>query len=121
MDVHKGNIIAEEKCPFCRAKECVGDKGLIDRLTKRIEINNDANAMHVLGYYYLYGCRGLSKDETKTYELWHKAGELGCALSNLCIANMESDERKSKHYYEVAAIEGNAKARHNLGILEVRY
>ena len=29
---------------------------------------------------------------------------------------MERDEKKSKHYWELAAIVGNARARHNLGI-----
>ena len=75
--------------------------------------------MHILGYYYHEGYRGLSRDETKTYELWHRAGELGCALSNLCIAKMESDAKKIYQCYKLAAMGGNANARHNLGMNEL--
>ena len=117
---HQGNLITEKKCPFCRAEERVTNKEVINRITKRIKINNDANAMHLLGYYYYKGGRGLRRDVTKTYELWHRAGELGCALSNFCIAQMESDTRKKYQCYKLAAMGGNVDARHNLGMNELR-
>ena len=31
---------------------------------------------------------------------------------------MEMDKRKAKHYWELAAMNGNAGARHNLGMIE---
>ena len=31
---------------------------------------------------------------------------------------MEADTKKAKYYYEVAAMRGNAMARHNLGAME---
>ena len=56
-----------------------------------------------------------------------KAGELGCAEAyfNLGIVygngmGVEIDEEKAKHYWELAAMNGNVKARHNLGALEGR-
>ena len=33
---------------------------------------------------------------------------------------MESDTKKAKHYWELAAVNGSARARHNLGYIEVQ-
>ena len=33
---------------------------------------------------------------------------------------VEANEKKAKHYWELAAIKGNVHARHNLGVLEGR-
>ena len=61
----------------------------------------------------------------KANELWLKAGELGCAEAysrlGYVYANgqgVERNEKKAKHYYEIAAMKGEVKARHNLGALE---
>ena len=58
-------------------------------------------------------------------ELYHKAGELGCtaAYNNIGDAyyygrGVERDEKKAAHYFELAAMTGNATSRHNLGALE---
>jgi len=55
-------------------------------------------------------------------ELWHRAGELGCASScfdiGLCYMSgngVGMDEKRAIHYYELSAMGGHAKGRHNLG------
>jgi len=85
----------------------------------------DAAAMFNLGCYYQNGTLGLSQDYTKALELSHRAAELGyaSAYTNIGYAyyhgrGVEVDKKKAKHYYEVAAMGGDATARYNLGLLE---
>ena len=68
---------------------------------------------------------GLPQDEEKAIELLLKAGELGCADAyfNLGIAydygrGVAIDKKKAKHYYELAAMNGDIRARNNLGCSE---
>ena len=94
-------------------------------MKKRAE-GGDAVAIHQLGCAYRDGDMGLRQDDEKAMELWLKAGELGCVAAYYSIGNayyngdgVERDLKKAKHYYELAAMGGNAKARHNLGISEM--
>ena len=82
----------------------------------------DPIAIYNLGGFYRDGVFGFPQDYTKALELWHRAGELGCADAYCRIAYVYSkgvgvkvDKKKAKHYYELAAIGGNEVARHNLG------
>ena len=118
-----GNIIADEKCPFCRTPDPT-KKEMIKRLKKRMELG-DANAFCMMGSYYSGGHHGLPQDSAKAVELWQKAGKLGNAMAYNNIGSayyngdgVESDEEKAKHYLELAAMEGCVLARHNLGISE---
>ena len=77
---HKGNIDADGKCPFCRTPAHDSDEEIIQRLEKRMELN-DAQAISSLGCYYSKGEHGLPQSNTKALELWHRAGELGCPLA----------------------------------------
>ena len=111
-------------CPFCRAIPNTSDEELVERIKKRSE-SDDAIAMNQLGNYYDDGRRGLPQNYDRAMELWLRAGELGCAMAYNNIANayytgegVEQDETKAKHYYELAAMGGYAKARHNLGVIE---
>jgi TPR repeat protein len=114
-------------CPFCRTPTHTSNEENIKRLKKRVEVG-DAEAMNILGSCYYEGMRGLARDHDKALELWHQAGKVGCTLaSNFCIghahehgAGVERDKMKAKHYYELAAMMGYAKARHNLGNVEFR-
>jgi TPR repeat protein len=70
---------------------------------------------------------GFPQDYAKALEHWHRAGELGHAASyhNIGYAylygrGVERNEKKAKHYWELAAMGGDETARHNLGILEER-
>jgi len=73
------------------------------------------------------GIRGFPQDHTKALEYWHRAGELGIAKAYVNIGyayqygeGVEVDEKKAIHYYELAAMAGDADARHNLGLEEER-
>ena len=74
---------------------------------------------------YADGIRGMPQDWVKANELWLKAGDLGCADAYFNLGNSytngmgaEVDEKKAKHYYELAAMKGETSARHNLGCIE---
>ena len=78
-----------------------------------------------MGFYYSQGQSGLPQNHAKALELWHRAGELGYANAYFAIGSayyfgrgVEVDEKKAKHYYELAAIEGCAQARNHLGVKE---
>ena len=93
-------------------------------LQKRVEVG-DANAMFNLGCCYEEGTWGLPRDYAKAMELWHRAGELGCAEAYYNIVHayyhgqgVERDEKKAEHYFVLAAMGGHAIARHNLGYFE---
>ena len=116
----------EQKCPFCRTPAPESDKENVKRLNKRKEAG-DVRAMYILGCFYSKGRYGLPQDYEKALELWHQAGELGCAdaYCNIGYAyrngrGVEIDKKKASHYYELAAMGGDAAARHNLGFTEAR-
>ena len=120
----QGNEVDNEKCPFCRTPWPTSDEEITERLTTRMEAN-DANAMFNLGVMYYRGTNYYPQDYAKALELWRRAGELGHAGAYLGIGNaydygqgVKVDEKKANHYYELAAIKGDADARHNLGINE---
>ena len=113
-------------CPFCRALAPKSDEEVIKRMQKRVEMG-DAQAIYNLGCYYALGMYGLPQDRDKALELFHRAAELDYTTAyhsiGLCYYDgrgAERDEMKAKHYWELAAIGGVEKSRHNLGILEGR-
>ena len=119
----QGNIVPDV-CPFCRSLPFTSNEEAIERYEKRMELN-DAQAIQNMGGHYSNGSLGLLRDHAKAFELFHRAGELGNAESHYIIAGayrlgegVERDEEKAKHYYELAAMGGSAKARHNLGAME---
>ena len=92
---------------------------------KKLMKKGNAEAYYALGGCYRNGTIGLPQDHAKANELYLKAGELGFAEAyyNLGIAyyngdGVEIDLKKAKHYYELAAINGDVKARYNLGCME---
>ena len=123
---NEGNVVADT-CPFCRILPPKTDKEAIERLNKRVELN-DPEAMNTLGLYYTqgeYGRYRLPKDYEKTLELWHQAGELGNAEAYYNIGcayyhgeGVELDKKKAIHYWELAAMKGHVEARHNFGVME---
>ena len=113
-------------CPFCRTPTSTSDEEGIERLKKRVEVG-DANAIFTLGCNFAEGLFGLPRDRAKALELWQQAGELGCASAYFNIGNayyigrdVERDETKADHYYELAAMGGDPDARFNLGCSEKR-
>ena len=111
-------------CAFCRKPTPSSYEEDIKRVKKLMDANN-AHAFYTLGGWYSNGDHGIPQDMTKAYELWLRAGELGCAEGyfNLGIAyhfgrGVEVDEKKANHFYELAAMNGDVYARHNLGYVE---
>ena len=112
-------------CPFCRTPRHTSNEELMERLKKRVE-GNDARAIRNLGSLYYSGDKGLPQNYDKAMELWLRAGELGCVASYGGVGDVyrigegvqQRDEKKAIYYYELAAMGGYAKARHNLGVLE---
>ena len=49
-----GNIIADEKCPFCRTPGATSEEEVVRRLKKRIEMH-DTYAFYVMGNFYAHG------------------------------------------------------------------
>ena len=123
--IHAVQIMdSDAKCPFCRVPSPESDEELIERIMKRVEMD-DAHAIHNLGCYYAEGIYSVPQDRAKALELWHRAGELGSAESYNNIGNayyngrsVERDMKKGQHYWELATMGGDADSRHNLGILE---
>ena len=115
-----GNIIADEKCPFCRTPVPSTDKEIIKRNKERME-GGDALAFFAMGNYYYHGRYGLPQDSAKAVEFWHKAGKFGYTNLGNTYYNgdgVERDTKMASHYDELAAMEGNVAARHNLGANE---
>ena len=115
---------AKDLCPFCKTPPANSDKENVERTEKLMEKDN-AGAFSILGRHYADGTLGMPQDMAKAIALWHKAGELGCARAYHNLGIMYShgrgvaiDKEKAKHYYELAAMNGDIKARHNLGCLD---
>ena len=122
---HEGNEVDEESCPFCRSPPSFSDQDTLKRVQKRVKAG-DAEAIFSLGQFYNQGLYGLPQDYEKALELWHRAGELGSAAAYCSIGlaygngrGVDVDKKKAKHYWELAAMGGNAIARHNLGYTEL--
>ena len=120
----KGNVIAEEKCPFCRVLPPINMNEALTLIKKRADLN-DPGAIFELGFQYSKGDHGHPQDNAKTLELWHRAGELGYAKAYNNIGNcynngegVEVDEKKAKHFYELSAMLGHKDARFMLGFGE---
>ena len=115
-----GNIIAGEKCPFCRASDPISEKEVIERLKKRMDVG-DTYAFHMMGTFNFYGLNGLPQDRAKATKFWRKAGKFG--LNNIGNSyyngdGVERDKKMARYYDELAAMDGVVSARHNLGICE---
>ena len=83
--------------------------------------------MYNLGCVYRDGLYGYPQDHTEALELWHRAAELNHTPIYLNIGyahnygeGVEVDKEKATHYYELAAMGGCERARHNLGNNEGR-
>jgi TPR repeat protein len=112
-------------CPFCRAPPTTSDR-VLEHLKKCAKAN-DAIAIRELGCKHYHGSMGFPQDYDKAMEIWLRAGELGYAVLYYNVANayyagegVERDEKKAKDYYELAAMGGDVKARHNLDCMELK-
>jgi hypothetical protein len=111
-------------CAFCRTPVAKSDKEQIERVNNLMEKGNP-NAFCMLAGFYAEGRMGLPQNRAKANELYRKAGELGCALAYINLGNayyygegVEIDTKKTKYFFELAAMNGNVWARYNLGVIE---
>ena len=114
----------KDLCPFCRTPEPTSD-GETNRMLKKVMDKGSGQAYSTLAGCYAEGRYGMPQDWEKANELWLKAGELGCADGYFNTGSCHGegmgavrDEKKSKYYYELAAMGGNLMARHHLGLSE---
>jgi len=121
---NQGNEVDNQKCPFCRVPTPKSVEEAVEREKERVEAG-DVKAIYGLGCDYYHGGGDVSQDYTKGLELFHRAGELGYAKAYTNIGSsfnigrgVKVDKKKAIHYFELAAMGGNAIGRHNLGILE---
>jgi len=116
----------KDLCPFCRMPPASSDEYVVHiNSLKNLMDKGNGDAFNHLAGCYADGMMGLIQDYGKANKLYLKAGELGCAQAYYNLGNQycfgrgaEIDQKKAKHYYELAAIGGNVDARHNLGCLE---
>lgn len=116
----------KDLCAFCRTPPPSSDEDRVKRVEKLID-NGNAKAYCNYGNYYYNGRMGMQQNQIKACELWLKAAELGCCEGyfNLGIAydqgrGVEVDKKKASHYFELSAMGGDMKARHNLGCTEYK-
>ena len=113
-------------CPFCRTPEALGrenDGENLKRVKALMEKGNAVAHAQLAGYYYIGDTVPI--DVVKANELWLKAGQLGCTVGYLNLANsyhdgvgVRMDKKKAIHFYELAAMGGNTIARYSLGCYE---
>ena len=111
-------------CAFCRTPISKSDEESIKQLENLME-NGNAYACKMLGGFYVEGSMGIPQDYAKGHELYLKAGELGCAdaYHNLGCSyyhgrGVDIDKKKAKYYWQLAAMNRDVYARHNLGANE---
>ena len=110
-------------CAFCRTLSATSGEE-VKQIKRLVEAGN-AYAFYNFAGWYARGIMGMQQDLTKARELWLRAGELGCheGYYNLGVAykngrGVEVDKKRAINFYELAAINGNVQARHNLGSVE---
>lgn len=116
-----------EVCPFCRTIFSKG-KEVVEQLQKLIDNGNADACFELSGYYTKYDPSiGLSQDLSKVNELLVKGSKLGCEKSchNLGALykngiGVERDEKKAKHYFELAVINGSVSSRSVIGNIEAK-
>ena len=114
----------EDVCAFCRAPTVATGEEEVVQLNKLVE-KGHAHACHMLAGAYANGILGLPQNWGKAVELALKAGELGNADAQNFLATsyrlgrgVEIDMKRSKHFVELAAMNGSLEARHNLACRE---
>jgi len=111
-------------CPYCRLPVPSLNEELVKR-TEKLMAKGNACAYYTQAGNYAQGIMGLQQDPRKACELWLKSGELGYAKSYNNLGEsyivgrgVEVNLMKAKHYWELAAMMGNAEAQLNLGFAE---
>ena len=112
----------KDPCPFCRS---------VDNSMKAMRIRmdkKDGRAFHIMGTQHYIGGSGFKKDLDKAYEYWTKGAEYGSSECHASIGGFHFgeggpsafDAKKARTHFELAAMQGNVGARHNLGMMELK-
>ena len=109
-----------EFCAFCRTPNAKSDHEHLKR-TKKLTDKGNAEAFNVLAWHHANGVNGMPQDYQKAYELYLKAGELGCTSAYYNLGNAyyhgrsgEVDMEKAQHYFKLAAMMGDVEQGHYL-------
>ena len=112
-----------QNCPFCRTLPPDTREEAHARTRRRVAAR-DPEAICLLGNQYFYGLFGLEKDMSRGIELWLDAVDLGSTgaqyklgIGHFYGVGVNLDKAKGIRYLEAAAIQGDAKSRHILGLL----
>ena len=113
MKETRGRGKKKDLCAFCREPSPSSEEDEVKRMKKLVDVGN-AHACYNLAGYYATGDHGTPQDVTKANELYLRAGELGRAegYCNLGFSydkgrGMEMDKKKARHFYELAAMNGD--------------
>ena len=111
-------------CPFCR-EPVPTDRFEYFRQLQARSLQNDRNALMLVGNCYLYGDDGAPKDNLQALDCFIRAVELGSAEACTCIKiiydegrGVPVDRRKATFFAKVGALRGEIVARHNIGYAE---
>ena len=112
-------------CPFCRAPRAENDEERLGRIQKRVAAR-DPQGLYYLGSAYFHGQYGFEKNESRAFELWSEAAELGSteALCKIGFAyydgdkGVSQDKAKGIRCLESAAMQGHALSIVKLGLVE---
>ena len=114
-------------CAFCRKPRPTSEEDEVNRLKKLVDAGNADACYHLAGYYEDgHHLLDMPQDYETANKLHLRAGELGCSMAYFNLGNsyhagegVTVDKKKAKHYWELAAMNGNVAARHNLGCGEM--
>ena len=112
-------------CPFCRSTTPKTDTKVLEMVMKRVAAK-DPVAIQRLGDFHLNGNHGFEKSSSRAFELWSEAAKLGSteALFKMGMEfyqgdrDVSQDKAKGVRCLESAAMQGCAKSRSKLGIVE---
>ena len=73
-------------CPFCRTPKYTSDEEFLNRIMKRVEMN-EITAINQLGLCYWRGENGVQRNFAKAVELWQTAVNLGSSEELMSISD----------------------------------
>ncbi|EJK54256.1 hypothetical protein THAOC_26138 [Thalassiosira oceanica] len=112
-------------CPFCRSPAAGNDEVSLGRIQKRVAAR-DPQGLYYLGCAYFHGQYGLEQNQSRAFELWNEAAEIGSkkALCKVGFAyydgnrGLSHDKAKGIRCLELAATQGCVESRTKLGLVE---
>ena len=111
-------------CPFCREPEPTSDKEYLRQLQASC-LQNDQNALSMMGDVYRRGTHEVSRDELKILDCWIQAVELGDAVACVQIGiihhrghGVAANKERAALFTQAGALRGDITARNHIGSSE---